>query len=150
MNNADDLRRDFDGAFALAAHAPEPREAMLGVRVGGEVCMLPLADIQTVMRAGVVTPAPSSRRELVGVAAVRGRIVPVFDLAALLGAAADTSRDWLVIAQGHPVAFAVAAVDGYVAVPRAAIVGTTVTLDGVARPIVPLGRMVEDLTRKEM
>ena len=45
MSTSDELRRDFDASFALAAQAAEPREAMLAVRIAGAPCMIPLADV---------------------------------------------------------------------------------------------------------
>jgi chemotaxis signal transduction protein len=143
------MRREFDGSFAASVETPAPRASLLGVRIADQRHVLSLADVQTVARAGVVTPAPSHRRELVGITALRNRIVPVFDLAALVGAAPDPRADWLVLASGHPIAFAVGAVDGYLTVPQTAVAGATVTVDGVGLPLVDLRRIVENLARKE-
>ena len=84
---AERLRADFDGSFA------EPlREASAGARdfvlvaAGGAPWALALKGLGGIEHGRVLVPLPSSRAALLGVAGVRNAAVPVFDLAALLGA----------------------------------------------------------------
>jgi len=144
-----DLRREFDESFARAAAMAEPHVALLSIAVGGSSYVVPLDEIHNVARAGLITPAPSTRRELVGITAVRGKIVAVLDLAMLIGHPRATSPAWLLLAKGHAVAVAVDRVDGYVTVPRVALTGDSVAIDGGVRAVVPVAALVSRLVEKE-
>jgi chemotaxis signal transduction protein len=66
----------------------------------------------------VAIPSPVS--ELIGIAGVRGGIVPVYSLAALLGHARQDQERWLVLCQlENPVVFAFTELEGYIQVPVA-------------------------------
>ncbi|HEU5416669.1 MAG TPA: chemotaxis protein CheW [Streptosporangiaceae bacterium] len=54
------------------------------VRVAGEVYAIPVRNVVAVAPPGAVTRVPGTRPELVGVRNMRGAILPVFDLAAML------------------------------------------------------------------
>jgi purine-binding chemotaxis protein CheW len=89
-----ELRAHFDRTFAVP---PAPIQAalvdLLAIRVGGVGYALRALDISQLLAGPRITPLPSPVAELAGLAAVRGAIVPVYDLAALLGhAASETSR----------------------------------------------------------
>lgn len=62
------------------------------IRVAGEEYALPVGDVIEVVETGDVTPVPGGTRSAVGVRNLRGQILPVFDLAGVLGlqAAAGT------------------------------------------------------------
>jgi chemotaxis signal transduction protein len=94
-----------------------------------------------------VTPLPGPVPALLGLAGFGGTIVPVYDLAALLGHPGPDRPRWLVLAAGAPpLALAFAELDGHVRVPAAAIVTDghagpdgvrgMVTLPGGTRPLV--------------
>lgn len=55
------------------------------MRVGDSELCLDLSELSGVALMPRLLSLPGSRRDLLGVVAVRGRILPVFDLAALLG-----------------------------------------------------------------
>ena len=149
MSVHDEQRRAFDASFARAIEAPEPRTALVGIQVASTRYLVRLDELHGVAAAGIITPVPSSRPELVGITSQRGRILAVFDLGALLGHPRGPAPAWIVIARGQPIAFAIATLEGHVAVPAAAVVEDNVQLDGVVRPIVPLGRLVAKLVEKE-
>lgn len=121
-----DLRQAFDVSFAAPpATRHDDLVDLLAVTVGHEPLAVPLAAMAGLVTDRVVTPLPGSPPELVGVAGLRGQLVPVYDLAALLGRAPAAERSaprWLLLAAGSPV-FAVAAdrVDGHLRVPPDAI-----------------------------
>src|ERR1700748_3867166 len=109
------LRAAFDGAFA----EPPPRgeealEKFLAVRAGGGLFAFRLAEIAGVAVDRKLTPLPSPVPELLGLTGLRGRLVPVYSLTALLGGAPESAAGrWLVlVADGH-VALATEGVAGY-------------------------------------
>lgn len=108
------LRAAFDAAFAEPASAVRPQTvALLVVRVGGETCALRTAELRGVERDRRVVPMPSTAPGFVGLAGVRGELLPVFRLATLLGhAVADRAAPWLLVAAGDArIALAVEAVE---------------------------------------
>jgi purine-binding chemotaxis protein CheW len=90
-----------------------------------------------------------------GLAGLRGKMVPVFDLAAVLGASAASPPGWLVVTQGEPpVAWAFDALDRLVHVPADAVrpaagsvagLTHTVAIDGVAHAVLNLPTLVATL-----
>ena len=115
------LAREFDGAFALAHRELPPEIDLLAITLGDERYGLRTADIAGVFVDRAITRVPSPRRALLGIAGFRGAIVPVFDLAVLLGYPAAAAPRWIAIAAGAPVAFAFERFDGHVRAPQAAI-----------------------------
>jgi len=59
--------------------------AYVRFRVADEAYAVPVAHVLEVAGLGQVTPVPGSRAEILGVRNLRGKILPVIDLAALLG-----------------------------------------------------------------
>lgn len=80
------LRREFDRAFAQPAAAKnEALVDVLPIRVGGLRYALRALEVSQIVIEPRVAPLPSPVPELAGICAVRGSLVPVYDLAALLG-----------------------------------------------------------------
>jgi len=144
------LRTEFDGSFAEPArrHTVEHVE-LLAVRAGGRPYALRLSQTAGLHPDRPVTPLPSPLPALLGLAGFAGTVVPVFDLAALLGHPIATRPRWLVLASGTPpLAFAFHDLDGHVRVAAGAIVAESdggaaggslrgmVGLPGGTRPIV--------------
>jgi chemotaxis signal transduction protein len=146
------LRRDFDRSFAEPARQHDDEYAeLLAVHAGGRPYALRLAQAGGVYYDRPVTPLPGPQPALLGVVGFNGAIVPVYDLAALLGHPVPGRPRWLVLASGAPpLALAFHDLDGHVRVPASAIVGETdghsgrgvllgmVALPGGTRPIVDL------------
>jgi chemotaxis signal transduction protein len=86
----------------------------LVVRVGGEWLWIPLDVVHEVLDAPAATPVPGGPPALVGIAAVRGRIVPVWRADALLGIAGgpDPARCVRLGVDGVGFALLVDAVEG--------------------------------------
>ncbi|MBI4869746.1 MAG: chemotaxis protein CheW [Candidatus Wallbacteria bacterium] len=110
------------------------------------------AELRSVVRL------PSTRRELLGICGLRGALVPVFDLSALLGLEADMpSASWCLLAGGnYLVGFAFERLDGYVrardgsVVPAPAATHCVTQLlrhDGGARPLIALRALVGSIER---
>lgn len=116
--NALDLAAEFDGSFALAHREAPVTVDVLAIGVGGDRYALRISDIAGLFADRAITAVPSSRAELLGIAGFRGSIVPVFDLAVLLGYTSIAAPRWLVIASGTPVALAFEEFAGQLRVPR--------------------------------
>jgi chemotaxis signal transduction protein len=146
------LREDFDRSFTEPArqHDAEYVE-LLAVRAGGRPYALRLSQASGVHSDRPVTPLPGPQAALLGVAGFSGAIVPVYDLAALLGHAVPERPRWLVLAAGKPaLALAFHELDGHVRIPVSIIVDEAdghsgpdllrgmAPLQGGIRPIVDL------------
>ncbi|NVB82446.1 MAG: chemotaxis protein CheW [Kofleriaceae bacterium] len=157
---AHELKGAFDSAFA---RAPEEESGatvrLLAIRIGGEAHALRLAEIAGVFVDRTITPVPSRSPALLGIAGVRGAVVPVFDLGALVGYEGAAPRvRWLVIAARERVGFAFDAFEGHLAVAATAIVRAREGSSHVRevarsgdqlRPIVLLESVIAALGRKE-
>ncbi|MFG1604494.1 chemotaxis protein CheW [Actinoplanes sp. NPDC049265] len=145
------LREEFDRSFAMPARQHDAEQSeLLAVRAGGRAYALRLAQTSGLWPDRPVTPLPGPVAALLGVAGFGGTIVPVYDLAALLGHPAPERPRWLVLATGTPaLALAFHELDGHVRVPTDAIVTEAsehphgclrgmVALAGGIRPIIDL------------
>jgi chemotaxis signal transduction protein len=119
---ASDLRRNFDRGFSAVRRADTTvRDDFLVVRLGGDSYAIRLAEISGLVSDKKITRLPGRVAALIGIAGFRGAILPVYDLAVLLGyATADTPR-WLVTAAREPVAFAFEGFEGHLRLSRDAI-----------------------------
>lgn len=92
------LRREFDLSFAQApGRGTEQRASLLAIRIGGDPYAIRVADINGIHADCHIMALPTPIPELRGVAGFRGQMVPVYDLAALLGYARCASPRWLVL-----------------------------------------------------
>lgn len=149
---ADALREDFDRSFTEPARRHDVEHAeLLAVRAGGRPYALRLSQTSGLYPDRPVTPLPGPLGALLGVAGFSGSIVPVYDLATLLGHPVPERPRWLVLAAGTPaLAMAFHELDGHVRVPASSIITETggdrhrgsvrgmVPLAGGTRPIVDL------------
>jgi chemotaxis signal transduction protein len=98
---AEELRSAFDAAFAAPARVMrEDAVALLAIRVAGEPAAVRVLETAGLMPAPRIVPVPSRRPELLGIAGVRGAVVPVYALARLLGRGDDGEPRWILLAGG--------------------------------------------------
>jgi chemotaxis signal transduction protein len=119
--DADELRRAFDLGFAAPSAEPgDGAEAFLALRVGTDAYAVRVREIAGFAAARKVVPLPSLIPEMLGLASVRGSLVPVYGLAALLGYGdRDGPLRWFLLCGGtDPLALAFADFDGYLELPR--------------------------------
>ena len=153
---ADALRDAFDRSFT---EPPSPElahtEEFLAVLIAGHAYALRVGEIGGLFADKVVAPVPSAVPHLLGVAGLRGTIVPVYDLGALLGYPSRAAARWLVLARSRePVALAFDAFERQLVLsPRDVISGTRErphvggavrTLDGL-RPIADLASVLDEI-----
>jgi purine-binding chemotaxis protein CheW len=152
------LRRAFDLSFAEAPPTTETAsENLLNIRCGLMPCAFRVSDISGVFADVKITRVPTPLPELLGIAAFRGSLLPVYDLHALLGYAVDTRPRWLAVAAATPLGLAFDVLEGQRHVPSDAIVGQRnddaklrhvsgiAQLDGVARPIISVSSLLEQI-----
>jgi chemotaxis signal transduction protein len=123
---AAELRRAFDQAFAAPpALAKLETVGLILVRVCADPYALRLTDLSSLVSRRKVAPLPSARPELLGVAGIRGALVSVYGLAALLGyTMAAQECPWLALsANPDPVALAFEELEGFVRVEVAEVYG---------------------------
>jgi chemotaxis signal transduction protein len=120
-----ELRNTFDHARAIpfVSDAVEQIENLLAIRVCGDAFAIRLSEISGLATDRKLVAFPSPIPELLGVAAIRGRLVPVYSLAALLGYNGHSSQGrWLMLCgTEEPVGLAINDFEGYVRVPLAQI-----------------------------
>jgi chemotaxis signal transduction protein len=133
------LRREFDDAFARVPHVDRADGVkLLAVVVGQDPHAMRLSEIAGLFVDRRITPVPGPLPELLGVAHVRGVLVPVYDLRLVLGYPAGPPPRWLVVAAARPVALAFDQLDGHLVVSPDSIAdepGAT-SPDGQARAVV--------------
>jgi chemotaxis signal transduction protein len=153
------LRRLFDDSFAAAPTAESARlEGFLAIRLGSDPYALRLSEIAG-LHAGVkIVPVPSANAQLLGIAALRGVLAPIYDLAAILGHAPAANPRWMVLARmTQPVGFAFETFESHLRVPEISLgndegvnagaagrhAGGTVRAAGALRPIIRMSSVVE-------
>lgn len=117
------LRISFDRSFAEPARLDTTAMAdLLAFRAGSQACAMYLSEITGLFAERKITRIPSDAPGLLGVAAFRGAIMPVYSLAILLGHSASETPRWLAVAMSAPIAFAFETFDYHLRVSREAIV----------------------------
>jgi chemotaxis signal transduction protein len=128
------LGRAFDAGFATEPPADRPvTEDLLAVEIGGQSYAVPLSEVAGVFKDRRVTLLPSPVPGFLGVAGIRGSIVAVYDLPALLGHSPAASRRWLLLAKAEPVGFAFDTFEGQLSVPPQHVVASRA--DGTRRHV---------------
>ena len=123
-NMAAQLRQAFDRTFALPpSGAPPETEDLLTIRVAGDPYAIRLVDIAEIITERRVVSVPTVTPDLLGLAGIRGGIVPVFSLSSILGYASDFgSPRWMIICGSEePIALAFSDFEGYLRLPASAL-----------------------------
>jgi chemotaxis signal transduction protein len=118
--HAASLKAAFDDTFARSAQALETTtEDLLAIRAGGDPYALRVRELTALLVSRKVVPVPSRRPELLGVAGVRGALVPVYCLSSLLGYPNGAATRWLAVC-GHsqPVGLAFDELESFLRLPR--------------------------------
>jgi purine-binding chemotaxis protein CheW len=128
-----ELRQAFDRSFVERPRDEAARsEDLLAIRVGRDPYAVRVNATAGLIADRPVTPLPGSGPELSGVAGLRGSVVPVYDLATLLGLPGPpNAARWMILAAGSPLfALAFDRLDGHLRVPLDAIAEAAVGPDG--------------------
>jgi chemotaxis signal transduction protein len=120
LGAAEELRRQFDASFAGPyAERGADVASFLAIRIEADEYALRVDEIRGFAAARKIVPVPSSVHALLGLAGIRGAVVPVFSLRALMGYAGGDERPrWFVLGGGvAPIALAFEDFDGYLELP---------------------------------
>ena len=118
------MRAEFDRLFA---EAPREREAagedLLAIRLGGDPYALRLDEISFLSPARPLALLPGAPPAFLGLAGLRGDLLPAWDLAALLGYGGPAAATgWMVVCKGELLwSAAFEGLDGYLKAPRASL-----------------------------
>lgn len=118
------LRRAFDEGFAApaAGRACAGAETFLALRAAGESVAVRLNQVRGLLAGRRITPVPSRLEELLGLAGIRGKCVPIYSAAALLGHGKESREAaWFVLCEAATLALAFDGFDGYLSVPKAEV-----------------------------
>ncbi|XYI02824.1 chemotaxis protein CheW [Sorangium sp. So ce1128] len=116
-----ELQRAFDASFAAPAEArPEEPARGLAIRAGDRRLVTRVDELAAVEPCRRIVPLAGGPPGLLGLAGLRGRLVAVYDLAALVGgrpragAAAGPAPRWLLVCAEHPeIALAIDELEGH-------------------------------------
>ena len=117
-----ELRSVFDRERAApsSSRTELQTESLLAIRVFRDAYVIRVSEISGLSTDRKIVAFPSPIPELLGVASVRGTLVPVYSLAGLLGYGAETGQvRWLVLCgTEEPFALAISDFEGYMRMPR--------------------------------
>jgi chemotaxis signal transduction protein len=118
------LRVQFDQRFAApAASSAERFETLLAIRIGGDPYALRLSEIAGLHADRRIESVPSSAAQLLGIVGLRGRMAPVYDLAAILHYPPAANPRWMLLAGApQPVGFAFETFEAPLQVPESSLV----------------------------
>ena len=116
------LKRAFDDTFAAPVDArADEAEDVLAIELGGHPFALRVRELTGLYVERTITPIPSAPPELLGLAAVRGELVAVYDLAVLLGYGAGEPPRFVALGAAPALAFSFGKLEGHVRVARTSI-----------------------------
>lgn len=164
-DRAAELARLFDDSFTrpvVTADRDAAFEDLLGLRVANQDYAALLSGVFGLLPAQRIVPLPGPLPELLGIVGLRGKVVPTYSLAALLGhAPAAEPPTWvLLIAADPPLGLAFDAFSGYLRVPRADLVAgapgggarlhvdRAVRIQGALRGIIELPSLARIITER--
>ena len=113
----------------------------VSVRLGAESYALPVTHVLEVIPRGVLSPLPGAGEHVLGVRNLRGQVVGVFNLAALLGSDGGDAPDRICVAS-HTAGLAGLAVDEVLDVGELPGEGEASDADLLARSTLANGRLV--------
>ena len=146
-----ELRSAFDGEFAAAPRAPEHAlRDVLCIRVGGQPCAIRLDDIASLHAELRIVALPTRAPELLGAAAIRATVVPIYDLATVLAVPRSAAQRWAVVHRAGRAGFAFDGYDGHARVAEATIpaiarrghIAGQLVVGGEPRLIIDLGSVL--------
>lgn len=121
-NKVAEMRRAFDEARAtpFSEGAEEQVDNFLAIRISGDAYAIKVSEIAGLSTGRKIVPVPSPIPELLGLAGIRGTLVPAYSLNAVLGYGSNAEPPrWLVLC-GTEECFALAfhEFEGYLRIAR--------------------------------
>ncbi len=158
------LRQEFDRAFAvpMGEQRKSPHN-YLACKVGAESLAIPLPELSGLQRRGKVVPLRGSVSGLLGVAGIRSRLIPVYQLGALLGLRGSGRVEpwWAVCGTTEPVGLAFDEFEGYLQAsaedrrpradahgPSAQFLRELLVAGGQQRPILHMASLIQSIRHR--
>lgn len=120
---AAELRNAFDRerAFPFPSKAADQAENLLAIQVSQEAYAMKVSEISGLVADKKIIAFPSPIAELLGVAGIRGALVPVYSLSALLGHDAEEGQiRWLALCgTEEPLGLGFSTFEAYIQIPQA-------------------------------
>ena len=153
------LASAFDHGFSLPFMSPRQEQRdFLVLRLGTHWYALPVDELAGVQNKKTIQFLPAAPPHCIGLAGVRGRLVAIYDLSALLGSAPSDRLCWLVQPKADPeIALLVPKAERYLRVPTASIVEHAeadgaalgaLSDDGVAMNVLSVNRVVQGIRER--
>ncbi len=123
-DRAAQLREAFDASFALPPRsASQDVVDLLALRVHHDAYAVLLDDISELVTPRRIVAVPSRTSHLLGLAGIRGGIVPVFGLASILGYPKNPDEPrWMILCGAdEPIALAFSDFDGHLRPPTSSL-----------------------------
>lgn len=158
-----EFRRAFDQVYALLPPnlTAEHTENLLAIRLAGDPYAIRVSQISGLAADRKVSVLPSPVPELLGVAGIRGELVPVYSLSSLVGHDRDGSARWLALCGvEEPVGLAFSDFEGYLNVPSIQVYPTgqnhairehvhdAVRIGDLVRAIINIPSVIETIKRR--
>lgn len=159
-----ELRNTFDRSYSLPPSSPgtEQIENMLAVRLSGNPYAIRVSEITGLASDKKTVAVPSPIPELLGVAGIRGSLIPIYSLAALLGYTRDMGpARWLALyGTADEVGLGFSDMEGYIQVPVAQVyaaspenmtheyVKDVARVSALVRPVISITSLVEMIQRR--
>jgi chemotaxis signal transduction protein len=146
------LRSEFDHVFGEPpAEPPGPREDLLAIVLQRDSYAIRLREVRGLYVDPRIVSVPTASADGAGLAAIRGELVAIYDLALLLGYEACEAPRYVLLAKTPGLGFAVGDLRGHLRVPISTIrarpqnaeglLVQVVQEAGLARPIIELAAL---------
>lgn len=156
-----ELRGAFDAAFSRQATVHVRKTiSVLAVRAAGTSFAVRVGDLAGVQPTPRIVGAVVWPDEMLGIAGVRGRVVPVYSLGRMLGRAERDDARWLlVVGREEPIALAISDVEGLREAPADAFVPLAdatehvreiVTVRELSLPVVDAASIAQRVLRRAL
>jgi chemotaxis signal transduction protein len=131
LERIDALRRAFDESFACPRSEQGAASLdFLTFSFGERRFALPVSELAVLEKRRKIVPLPNAARACLGVSGVRGKLVAVYDLSALLSLPPAADLRWLLVPSAERgVAFAISELEGYRRAPAEAVFAREVAAD---------------------
>ena len=144
-----ELRREFDSAFAAPrAVRSSDVDKLVILQVGSLWVACRVVEVTRFESLRSVIPLSGGAPGLIGIAGLRGKVVPVFGLAAILGIGAAEAAPWVAICgEADPIGLAFDRLDRFVIVRRSDVcaVGDGNRLSSHTTGLVRIGSVSHDV-----
>jgi len=152
-----ELRRAFDETFAAPAHDTTHESIdLIDIALLGQPYAIRTGEIAGIHLDLVVSPIPSPVPELAGITALRGALLPVYDLGLVFGVGAAAGR-WMVLDAARTVGLSFSEFQGHARIDAgvlakgagdAANVSYVARVGGGARAIISIPSLVESIRQR--